>query len=45
LTPEEAVERMADLAGTVIDPHVYEALSKVVTRRQTLVFLDEDISS
>jgi HD-GYP domain-containing protein (c-di-GMP phosphodiesterase class II) len=45
MTPEEAVERMADLAGTVIDPRVYASLSAVVKRRQTLVFLDEDESS
>jgi putative nucleotidyltransferase with HDIG domain len=45
MTPEQAVERMADLSGTVIDPKVYEALSAVVARRQTLVFLDEDMSA
>lgn len=44
MTPEQAVERMADLAGTVIDPKVHEALTAVVARRQTLVFLDEDVS-
>ena len=43
LTPEEAVERMADLSGTVLDPKVYEALVKIVGRRGTLVFLDEDV--
>jgi putative two-component system response regulator len=42
MTPEQAVERMADLAGTVLDPIVYEALVRIVARRQTLVFLDED---
>jgi cyclic di-GMP phosphodiesterase len=45
MTPEQAVERMADLSGTVIDPRVYESLAAVVARRQTLVFLDEDMSS
>ena len=45
MTPEQAVERMSDLAGTVIDPKVYDALSAVVARRQTLVFLDEDVSN
>jgi putative nucleotidyltransferase with HDIG domain len=45
MSPEQAVERMADLSGTVIDPKVYEALSAVVSRRQTLVFLDEDVSN
>ena len=42
MTPEQAVERMADLSGTVLDPKVYEALVRLVSRRQTLVFLDED---
>ena len=41
LTPEQAVERMAEFAGTALDPHVYEALAAVVKRRSTLVFLDE----
>jgi putative two-component system response regulator len=41
MTPEQAVERIADLAGTVLDPKVYEALATVVARRRTLVFLDE----
>jgi putative nucleotidyltransferase with HDIG domain len=45
MTPEQAVERMADLSGTVIDPKVFDALSAVVARRQTLVFLDEDMST
>jgi putative nucleotidyltransferase with HDIG domain len=43
MTPEQAVERMADLAGTVLDPKVYDALVRIVGRRQTLVFLDEDV--
>jgi len=43
MTPEQAAERMADLAGTVLDPKVYEALAAIVARRQTLVFLDEDV--
>jgi putative nucleotidyltransferase with HDIG domain len=41
LAPEQAVERMADLSGSVLDPRVYQALSAVVARRRTLVFLDE----
>ncbi len=41
MTPEQAVVRMTDLAGTVLDPKVYEALATVVARRGTLVFLDE----
>ena len=43
MTPEQAVERMADLSGTVLDPKIYEALVRIVGRRQTLVFLDEDV--
>jgi len=42
MTPEQAVERMADLSGTVLDSTVYDALVRIVSRRQTLVFLDED---
>ncbi len=42
MTPEQAVERMADLSGTVLDAKVYDALVRIVGRRQTLVFLDED---
>ncbi len=41
MSPQQAVERMADLSGTVLDPKVYEALATVVARRRTLVFLDE----
>jgi putative nucleotidyltransferase with HDIG domain len=42
MTPEQAVERIADLSGTVLDPRVFEALTRTVARRGTLVFLDED---
>jgi putative nucleotidyltransferase with HDIG domain len=41
MSPEEAVTRMAELSGSVLDPKVYEALTAVVSRRRTLVFLDE----
>ncbi|MDZ4257524.1 MAG: response regulator [Gemmatimonadales bacterium] len=41
MTPEEAVRRMRDLIGTVIDPEVHRALELIVARRQSLVFLDE----
>jgi putative nucleotidyltransferase with HDIG domain len=41
LGPEDAVRRIAELSGTVLDPKVYEAMSSVVARRRTLVFLDE----
>src|SRR5204862_4076731 len=42
MTPEQAVARLAELSGTVVDPTVYDALVQIVGRRQTLVFLDED---
>jgi putative two-component system response regulator len=41
MNPEEAIQRLADLAGTVLDPKVCEALATIVARRRTLVFLDE----
>jgi HD-GYP domain-containing protein (c-di-GMP phosphodiesterase class II) len=41
MPPEAAVERMRDLAGTVIDPAVHRALEAVVSHRQALVFLDD----
>src|SRR5438445_4895846 len=41
MTADQAVERMTDLAGTVLDPKVFEALTTVVARRRTLVFLDD----
>src|SRR6266853_1702710 len=41
MSPEKAVQRAADLSGTVLDPNVFEALASVVARRRTLVFLDE----
>jgi len=43
MTPDQAVERIADLSGSVLDPKVYQALAGIVARRQTLVFLDEDV--
>ena len=42
MTPEQAADRMNDLSGTVLDPRVLEALNRIVGRRQTLIFLDED---
>ena len=42
MTPEQAADRMNDLSGTVLDPRVLEALGRIVGRRQTLIFLDED---
>ncbi len=41
MEPELAVERMRDLVGTAIDPAIHQALESVVSRRQTLVFLDD----
>jgi putative nucleotidyltransferase with HDIG domain len=41
MPPESAIERMRDLAGTVLDPAVFKALEAAVSRRQTLVFLDD----
>jgi HD-GYP domain-containing protein (c-di-GMP phosphodiesterase class II) len=41
MPPEVAVERMADLVGTVLDPAVHLALESVVERRQTLVYLED----
>jgi putative nucleotidyltransferase with HDIG domain len=43
MTPEQAVERLADLSDTVLDPKVFEALTGIVARRGTLIFLDEDV--
>ena len=40
MDPETAVERMADLIGTVLDPAIHQALGTVVSRRRALVFLD-----
>ncbi len=37
----EAVSRMRDLVGTVIDPTVHAALEAVVNRRGALVFIDD----
>ncbi len=42
MTPEQAVERMRRLAGSVVDPAVLESIAAAVAKRQTLVFLDED---
>ena len=39
LTVEQAVRRMGELSGSVIDPAVFAALSEVVKRRRSLTFL------
>lgn len=41
MSSEFAIERMRDLTGTGIAQNVYDALESVVSRRQTLVFLDD----
>lgn len=41
MPPDVAVERMRDLASSVLDPAVYRALEASVRRRQALVFLDD----
>jgi putative two-component system response regulator len=41
MEPADAVERMRSLAGQVVDPDVYQALTRVVKRRRTLTFLDD----
>jgi putative two-component system response regulator len=44
MTPSEAVSRMRDLVGTVIDPAVHAGLDAVVNRRGALVFIDERVA-
>jgi HD-GYP domain-containing protein (c-di-GMP phosphodiesterase class II) len=39
LTAEQALHRLGELVGTVLDPKVFAALSEVVNRRRSLVFL------
>lgn len=41
MAPTEAVRRMEDLVGTVLDPKVFTALAEVVARPRSRVFLDE----
>jgi putative two-component system response regulator len=41
MPPEIAVERMRDLAGSMLDPAVHQALASVIGQRQALVFLDD----
>jgi putative two-component system response regulator len=44
LTPELAVERMHELAGSVLSPEVHRALAAVVDRGRALVFVDDERS-
>jgi putative nucleotidyltransferase with HDIG domain len=39
MTPDEALRRMDELVGSVLDPKVFRALSEAVKRRRSLVFL------
>jgi putative two-component system response regulator len=41
LTHDQALRRMGELVGTVLDPQVFAALSEVVTRRRSLTFLTD----
>jgi putative nucleotidyltransferase with HDIG domain len=42
LTPEVAIERMRELAGTVLAPEVHRALAAMVERGSALVFVGEE---
>lgn len=41
MPPSQAVRRLGELVGTVLDPKVFSALAEVVTRRRSLMLLDE----
>ncbi len=41
MTPTQAVRRLGELVGTVLDPKVFASLAEVVTRRRSLVFLED----
>jgi putative two-component system response regulator len=40
MAPEDAVEHLRQVVGTLLDPRVYEALRVIVKRRKSLVFID-----
>jgi putative nucleotidyltransferase with HDIG domain len=40
LSTDQAVRRMGELVGTVLDAKIFAALAEVVTRRRSLVFLE-----
>jgi len=44
LAPEQAVERMRTLSGTVLDPAVVDAVTSSVEARRTLVFIEDEIA-
>ncbi len=41
LNPAQAVRRMGELVGTVLDPKVFSALADVVASRRSLTFLED----
>lgn len=41
MTPPETIAYLQSFSGTLLDPRVYDALSLVVRRRKSLVFIDE----
>ncbi|HUF26815.1 MAG TPA: HD domain-containing phosphohydrolase [Gemmatimonadaceae bacterium] len=41
LTPQATIKLLADLSGRLLDARVYEALTTVVERRKSLVFIDD----
>jgi putative nucleotidyltransferase with HDIG domain len=43
LAPPVALERLAELSGSALDPDVCRALTTVVSRRRSLVFLEDDL--
>jgi cyclic di-GMP phosphodiesterase len=40
LPPAQAIRRLGEMVGTVLDPNVFASLAEVVNRRRSLVFLD-----
>ena len=45
MNPAQAVRRMGELVGSVLDPKVFSALAEVVTHRRSLMYLDESGTS
>jgi hypothetical protein len=41
MNPDDTIEYLQAHVGTLMDPRVYEALRAIVTRRRSLVFLDD----
>jgi putative two-component system response regulator len=44
LAPEQAVGRMRELSGSVLDPAVVDAVTSSVQARRTLVFIEDEIA-